>query len=78
MEPTLDILRGFLDILHSVVSRATTIRLCKFSTVPHDNSVFLIQEICRLEVLGYDIDAYRSVDDCDDTFDNVKPIDIRV
>lgn len=73
VHPTLDIFRGFFDVLLAVVPRATTVSLHFLGPSSHDRLLLFIQEVGSLVVLGHDENAAPSPDNSDEAFNYVEP-----
>ena len=73
VHPALYVLGSHFDISHSVMARPTTVFFHDRCTVPHDDFVFIVEEVGGFVVLRHEKDARRGPDNGDYAFDNVQP-----
>lgn len=73
MDPRFDILHRSSHIAHCIMAFATAVSFHVLCSPSHDPLVVFIEEICLLEAFRDKEDAAAPDEDCEGTFDYIKP-----
>jgi hypothetical protein len=73
VKPALDIFCTSFDVSHTMLPRASAVRLHDLRTMPHEGFVFGVQEVCGLVVLWHQEYASHSIGYGNDALNDVQP-----